>query len=169
MLDHPKALLPSYNVPGIMSPRDNNVLLLIWLENVNCLLWWTIVTALFSFLINLLFIFQKKHWGAEGDVQPLRMWWTSWRLTQILIMMKSVQLACSVLWFLFDWQIKMLCNTELVISFVWKDLHAFWKDLDGFWSLFGPIHHICHICHAGTLYKNRFLSISILSKFILSL
>ena len=59
MWDHPKALLPSYNVPGIMSPRDNHVLLLIWLENVNCLLWWTIVTALFSFLINLLFIFQK--------------------------------------------------------------------------------------------------------------
>ena len=64
MWDHPKALLPSYNVPGIMSPRDKDVLLLIWLENVNCLLWWTTVTSELSFVI--LFC---------------QMWWTTWMMT----------------------------------------------------------------------------------------
>ena len=89
MWDHPQALLPSYNIPGIMSPRDKNVLLLIWLENVNCLLWWTIVTALFSFLINLLFIFQKNieeqketcsPWGCDGRVGGWHRFWLWWRV-----------------------------------------------------------------------------------------
>ena len=38
------------------------------------------------------------------------------------------------------------------------------KKISGNESLFGPIHHIRHICHAGTLYKNRFLSISVAFK-----
>ena len=64
LLDHPKALLPSYNVPGIMSPLKQRCLVLIWLENVNCLLWWTTVTSELSFVI--LFC---------------QMWWTTWLMT----------------------------------------------------------------------------------------
>ena len=43
-----------YNVPGIMSPRNKNFLILVWwLAKCFCLFSWTIVIAEFSFVITL--------------------------------------------------------------------------------------------------------------------
>ena len=144
MWDHPQALLPSYNVPGIMSPRDNNVLLLIWLENVNCLLWWTIVTA----VIDLLFIFQKngryswqqENWSRENQ-RIQREEWASCKAECFEIPSENCPEKGNWQWF---WQ-----GIQRKTS--WQK-----KKISGNESLFGPIHHIRHICHAGTLYKNRF-------------
>ena len=78
MWDHPKALLPSYNVPGIMSPRNKNFLILVWwLAKCFCLFSWTIVIAEFCFVITLKSIcsensledgrysWQQENWSRE--------------------------------------------------------------------------------------------------------
>ena len=153
MWDYPMALLSLYmNVPGIMSPRDKNFLILIWwlakcfCSGVICYFSWTIVISEFCHHLEIHLF--RKHLGR-------------WK---VLLAARELEQRGpeSIKRRMSKWQGPFYFSNNVNRNQYTKH-HKSTENMRNILlaSEIGTLpilqeYPIGHICHAGTLYKNRF-------------